>query len=166
MTENKPTTPNEPGRAAESGEPRPSSARALAGLAPVVLFGLLGIGVLDLLTIPHRPTAIAHLVYFGTIGWAVSRLLKGAAVTLGALVAPLLVADELRSLDRELARWCMGMIQKRLRTGTMGVDVATLAARVAESLDATTEGASLRAALPTLRRSAGLCARCARPYNG
>jgi hypothetical protein len=82
------------------------------------------------------------------------------------LLTPLLPADALRTLDRELAGWCMSVIQKRLRTGTMSVDVATLAGRVAESLDTTIEGASLRAALPTLRRSAGLCARCARPYTG
>ncbi len=60
----------------------------------------------------------------------------------------------------------MAMIQKRLRGGAMRPDVAILAARVAESLDATPEGASLRAALPTLRRSAGLCARCGEPYTG
>jgi hypothetical protein len=30
----------------------------------------------------------------------------------------------------------------------------------------TVEGASLRASLPTLRRSAGLCPRCAQPYTG
>ena len=82
------------------------------------------------------------------------------------LLTPLLPAEALRTLDRELASWCMGVIQKRLRTGTMSVDVATLAGRVAESLDTTIEGASLRAALPTLRRSAGLCARCAKPYTG
>jgi hypothetical protein len=82
------------------------------------------------------------------------------------LLMPLLPADALRALDRELAVWCMSVIQKRLRTGTMGVDVAMLAGRVAESLDTTIEGASLRAALPTLRRSAGLCARCAKPYTG
>jgi predicted amidophosphoribosyltransferase len=37
---------------------------------------------------------------------------------------------------------------------------------VADAFDSTPEGASLRAALPTLRRSVGLCARCGRPYNG
>jgi predicted amidophosphoribosyltransferase len=37
---------------------------------------------------------------------------------------------------------------------------------VAVSLYQTPEGASLRASLPTLRRAAGLCARCARPYKG
>jgi hypothetical protein len=48
----------------------------------------------------------------------------------------------------------------------MRADVAVLAARVALSLDDTPEGASLRASLPTLRRAAGLCARCGQPYTG
>jgi hypothetical protein len=80
--------------------------------------------------------------------------------------APLLPRDEAAELDRDLARWFMAIIQKRLRGGAMHPDLAILAARVAESLDATPEGASLRAALPTLRRSAGLCARCGAPYTG
>ena len=41
-----------------------------------------------------------------------------------------------------------------------------LAARFAESFAATVEGASVRASLPTLRRSVGLCPRCAQPYIG
>lgn len=82
-----------------------------------------------------------------------------------ALVA-MLDAEALRTLDQELVRWSMGLIQKRLRSGTMRVDVAELAAMVAERFDHTVEGASLRASLPTLRRSAGLCARCGKPYTG
>ncbi|AGA30796.1 hypothetical protein Sinac_6726 [Singulisphaera acidiphila DSM 18658] len=79
---------------------------------------------------------------------------------------PLLDADALRTLDQELIRWLMALIQKRLRAGTIRVDVVELAAKVAERFDHTSEGASLRAALPTLRRSAGLCARCGKPYTG
>jgi hypothetical protein len=79
---------------------------------------------------------------------------------------PLLAPDAVRSLDRELARWFLLLISRRLRTGTVRADVAVLAARVAESLDDTPEGASLRASLPTLRRAAGLCARCGQPYTG
>ena len=60
----------------------------------------------------------------------------------------------------------MALIQKRLRAGTIRIDVVELAAKVAERFDHTSEGASLRAALPTLRRSAGLCARCGKPYTG
>lgn len=79
---------------------------------------------------------------------------------------PLHEAEDLRSLDQELTRWLMALIQKRLCAGTIQVDVVELAARVAERFDHTTEGASLHAALPTLRRSAGLCARCGKPYRG
>jgi hypothetical protein len=79
---------------------------------------------------------------------------------------PLLVEQDLRTLDQELTRWLMALIQKRLRAGTIRVDVVELAAKVAERFDHTSEGASLRAALPTLRRSAGLCARCGKPYTG
>lgn len=79
---------------------------------------------------------------------------------------PLLSDDDSRSLDHDLIRWLMGLIQKRLRTGTIRVDVVELAAKAAERFDHTPEGASLRAALPTLRRSAGLCARCGQPYKG
>jgi hypothetical protein len=83
----------------------------------------------------------------------------------GALV-PLLRPDALRELDHELARWLMNVIQKRLRGGVMTPDVAALAGRAVETFPATPEGASLRAALPTLRRSAGLCARCGQPFTG
>ncbi|MGE3819224.1 MAG: hypothetical protein AB7I30_07290 [Isosphaeraceae bacterium] len=79
---------------------------------------------------------------------------------------PLLEQEPLRTLDRDLARWFMTIIQRRLRAGTVRNDVATLAGRVAASLDDTPEGASLRASLPTLRRAAGLCPRCAEPYLG
>lgn len=69
-------------------------------------------------------------------------------------------------LDREVLKWLMLVIQRRMRTGSVRADVAHLAANVAERFAETVEGASLRAALPTLRRSAGLCPRCAQPYAG
>ncbi len=74
--------------------------------------------------------------------------------------------EPLRALDRELVRWLMNLIQRRMRTGSVRPDVAHLAAKVAESFGDQPEGASLRASLPTLRRSAGLCPRCAEPYGG
>ncbi len=79
---------------------------------------------------------------------------------------PLLDSAALRILDRELAKWLILVIHRRLRSGTIRADVAQLAARVAGSLDDTPEGASLRASLPTLRRAVGLCPRCAQPYTG
>ena len=81
-------------------------------------------------------------------------------------LAPLLEPEERVELDRGLARWFMALIQKRLRPGVMTLDLAVLASRVASAFDSTPEGASLRAALPTLRRSVGLCARCGQPYTG
>ncbi len=75
--------------------------------------------------------------------------------------------DEQRAaLDRELAKWFLSLIHRRLRTGKVQADVVQLAARFAEAFATTVEGASVRASLPTLRRSVGLCPRCARPYIG
>ncbi len=85
--------------------------------------------------------------------------LRGA---LGTLLDP----EALGELDRLVIGRLMGLIQKRLLLRPMPADVPALAARVAEGFAATPEGASLRRALPTLRRSAGLCPRCARPYRG
>jgi len=79
---------------------------------------------------------------------------------------PLAHPDALGVLDRDLAKWLMMLIHRRLRTGTVRLDVAVLAGRVSASFDQTPEGASLRASLPTLRRAAGLCPRCAQPYTG
>jgi hypothetical protein len=74
--------------------------------------------------------------------------------------------DSLKELDQKVITWLMSLIQRRLRTGTVRTDVAMLAEKVADSFGDTKEGASLRAALPTLRRSAGLCPKCAAPYAG
>jgi hypothetical protein len=73
--------------------------------------------------------------------------------------------DELRDLDLDLVRWLVGRVQARARSGTSAgaLAAAGLAARVVQSFGDTPEAASLRAALPSLRRTAGLCPRCARP---
>ncbi len=60
----------------------------------------------------------------------------------------------------------MGLLMRRMRTGSVGGDVARLADRIASEFPDSPEGASLKASLPTLRRSAGLCARCSQPYTG
>lgn len=88
------------------------------------------------------------------------------AVELRDALVPLLSSESLREIDLDLVKWLLAAVMKRLRTGTVGEDVASLAATVADRFGHTTEGASLRASLPTLRRSAGLCPRCARPYRG
>jgi hypothetical protein len=88
------------------------------------------------------------------------------AIEARTALVPLLRSEELLRLDQGLARWLMKLVQKRLRGGVMTAEVALLAARVVETFPATPDGASLRAALPTLRRSVGLCARCGQPYTG
>lgn len=77
-----------------------------------------------------------------------------------------LEAGPLAELDRDLVGWLIKLIQRRMRAGTVRVDVVQLAGRVADRFGTTVEGASLRASLPTLRRSAGLCPVCGEPYAG
>lgn len=81
-------------------------------------------------------------------------------------LAPLLEPEARNALDAELSKWFLRLIHNRLRTGKIQTDLAHLAGRIAEAFSQTVEGASLRASLPTLRRSAGLCPRCAQPYSG
>jgi hypothetical protein len=81
-------------------------------------------------------------------------------------IQPLVEGDKRQSLDVDLARWFLVIVHRRLRVGRIQPDVVALADRVSATFGHTTEGASLRAALPTLRRSAGLCPRCAQPYTG
>jgi hypothetical protein len=79
---------------------------------------------------------------------------------------PLLDAETRGSLDSDLSQWFLRLIHNRLRTGKIQADLVVLAGRIAETFSHTMEGASLRASLPTLRRSAGLCSRCGQPYSG
>lgn len=69
-------------------------------------------------------------------------------------------------LDTPLAQWLLSAIHRRIKSGRISVEVVVLAARVADQFGTTKEGASLHASLPTLRRSVGLCPRCAAPYRG
>jgi hypothetical protein len=78
----------------------------------------------------------------------------------------ILHGEAILEIDRPLVKWLMVLIQRRLRTGTVRPDVVALAGRISESFGGTTEGASLRASLPTLRRAAGLCPKCSEPYTG
>ena len=79
---------------------------------------------------------------------------------------PSLDGQRRAALEQELAKWFLTLIHRRLRTGKVQADVVQLATQVAETFAATVEGASVRASLPTLRRSVGLCPRCAQPYTG
>jgi len=81
-------------------------------------------------------------------------------------LAPLLEAEARALLEADLSGWFLRLIHNRLRTGRIQAELAQLAGRIAETFSHTVEGASLRASLPTLRRSAGLCPRCAQPYTG
>jgi hypothetical protein len=74
--------------------------------------------------------------------------------------------DRLDDFDRKLVRWLVGEIKQKIRTGTIKPELATLATRVADSFADTPEGAALKGSIPNLRRSAGLCPKCARPYKG
>jgi hypothetical protein len=74
--------------------------------------------------------------------------------------------DRLADLDRDLVRWLVGEIKRKVRSGSIKPEVASLASRVADSFADTPEGAALKGSIPNLRRSAGLCPRCARPYRG
>ena len=97
-----------------------------------------------------------------------SRLANDAAGALESRdqLVTLLGAEDLKAVDRNLIAWLMKLIQRRLRIIPISADLTVLVAQVADRFAATPEGASLRAALPTLRRSAGFCPRCAAPYLG
>ncbi len=81
-------------------------------------------------------------------------------------LVPVLSAEALAEIETQIVKWFLALIMRRLRGGTVRPDVAELAAKVSERFPRSVEGASLRASLATLRRSAGLCPRCARPYRG
>jgi hypothetical protein len=90
----------------------------------------------------------------------------GRVIELYHGIVPSLNPDRREELARDLAKWFLELIHRRLRTGKIQAEVVLLATQVAETFGATVEGASMRAALPTLRRSVGLCPRCAQPYRG
>jgi hypothetical protein len=74
--------------------------------------------------------------------------------------------DALHDLDQRVVRWLYDLIQKRVQGGLITPELAALAARVTDSFGDTAEGAALLAALPRLRKQAGLCTVCARPHRG
>ena len=77
-----------------------------------------------------------------------------------------LSGEPLKELDRRVVRWLSDRVQARVRDGTVTPEVVAFAARAADSFGDTNEGAALLTALPKLRRRAGLCPRCERPYRG
>lgn len=102
-----------------------------------------------------------------------ARLEKAKAADDGLLVVEIrdaltehLRGDRLAGFDRDLVRWLVDAIKRKARAGALNPDLATLAGRVADSFADTAEGAALRTSIPNLRRSAGLCPCCARPWRG
>ncbi len=80
-------------------------------------------------------------------------------------LTPVLDQEPRGALKRDLAKWFLTLIQRRLRTGKIQPEVVQLAERVADVFATTVEGASVRASLPMLRRSVGQCPRCAHPIQ-
>src|SRR5262249_39693607 len=68
--------------------------------------------------------------------------------------------DAMHELDRRVVSWVFERIQRQVRAGSITPELAQLAAHAADSFGDTPEGASLRSALPNLRRRAGLCPEC------
>jgi len=74
--------------------------------------------------------------------------------------------EPLHALDRELALWMLNLVERRVQSGTVDVEVAGWVARALDSFGAMPEAEPLRVALPALRRRAGLCQKCGRPVRG
>lgn len=66
----------------------------------------------------------------------------------------------------KLRKSAMEAIFQRMHSGTVREDVAQLAEAVVAVFPESTEGRTLAQVLGVLRRSAGLCPRCSRPYKG
>jgi hypothetical protein len=89
----------------------------------------------------------------------------GTAITCRDALTRHLGGPELADLDRRVVRWISRWVRLRAR-GEVSADVASVAALAADRFGDTDEGRALLAAVPTLRRKAGLCPKCARPYRG
>ena len=68
----------------------------------------------------------------------------GRVIELYLGIAQSLEDDQRGSLERDLAKWFLGLIHRRLRSGKIQLDVVHLAAQVSETFAATVEGASMR----------------------
>lgn len=93
----------------------------------------------------------------------------------GDVPSTLAIRDELKTVvdaadfaavDSQLIEWLMREIQRKLRKSSINGDLVDQIASIVDRFGATPQGASLQAALPTLRRSVGLCGRCGLPYRG
>ncbi|MFM7592158.1 MAG: hypothetical protein ACKO85_10225 [Isosphaeraceae bacterium] len=79
-------------------------------------------------------------------------------------------AGELISTDEaelgRLRKSSLEFIFQRMHSGTVKDDVASLARNLTQIFPLSTEGRTLAPVLGVLRRSAGLCPRCEKPYRG
>lgn len=74
--------------------------------------------------------------------------------------------EDLRRLDRDLARWTRGLIEARLKARAVDWEVARWAARAVDGLGDEPDAIAIRNALPEIRRRAGLCRSCGRAVAG
>jgi hypothetical protein len=74
--------------------------------------------------------------------------------------------EPLHTLDLDLALWLLKLVERRVQAGTVDAEVAGWVARALDSFGEMPEAQPLRAALPALRRRAGLCQRCGSPVRG
>ena len=74
--------------------------------------------------------------------------------------------EALHALDQDLALWVARRVERRARDKTADWEVAGWVARALDSLGDMPETASLRAALPVIRRRAGLCTVCGQAVAG
>jgi hypothetical protein len=87
------------------------------------------------------------------------------ALDVRAALVGRLSAEHAQTLDRQLAQWLSNHFLRALRAGKAPI-VAGAWGRAVQELPDIPEMKHLRESLPTVRRSAGLCISCGRPYRG
>jgi hypothetical protein len=90
----------------------------------------------------------------------------GRALDLRDALTEHLRGEALHALDQDLALWVARRVERRVRDQSADWEVAGWVARALDSLGDMPETESLRAALPVIRRRAGLCTVCGRAVAG
>ncbi|MDR3619491.1 MAG: hypothetical protein P4L85_09085 [Paludisphaera borealis] len=90
----------------------------------------------------------------------------GRALDLRDALTEHLRGEPLHALDQELALWVAKRVERRVREQSADWEVAGWVARALDSLGDMPETESLRAALPVIRRRAGLCTVCGQAVAG
>ncbi|WP_422926347.1 hypothetical protein [Singulisphaera sp. PoT] len=70
--------------------------------------------------------------------------------------------DALHDLDRQLTRWVIGHLQRKVRESTPVIELLDLTTRATETFPDTNEATALAELLAKLRKAAGRCIRCGR----